>query len=137
MSRTGRKLESTLESQVTDEPESSALEASSDTSPSGTFRTSSSTRRRNSGWIVAEQFISDGFHYRVLRRPTDTTEPILTKREADAVELLCTGISNKDIAIQLDVSPSTVGVLLFRAATKLRARSRPELIAAYRRVRGA
>ena len=137
MSSTGRRLGSTLKSGVTDEAASGELEVSSDATPSGTFRTRNPARRRNSGWTVADQFISDGYHYRVLRRPSDAAAPILTKREADAVELLCTGISNKDIAIQLDVSPSTVGVLLFRAAAKLRARSRPELIAAYRRLRGA
>jgi DNA-binding CsgD family transcriptional regulator len=87
---------------------------------------------------VAEQFISQGFHYRVLRKPVDAdpVSPGLTKREADAVELACQHLSNKEIAARLDVSPSTVGVLLFRAAAKLQAKSRSELIAAYRRHRG-
>jgi DNA-binding CsgD family transcriptional regulator len=137
MSITGPKPGLTLKNGATDDAASSAVEASSDSAPSGTFRTRTPSRKRNSGWTVAEQFISDGFHYRVLRKPNDAAQPILTNREADAVELLCTGISNKDIAIQLDVSPSTIGVLLFRAAAKLRARSRPELIAAYHRLRGA
>jgi DNA-binding CsgD family transcriptional regulator len=88
--------------------------------------------------VVADQFISAGFHYRVLRKPVENSNdaPVLTKREADAVELACSGLSNKRIAIELDVSPSTVGVLLFRAAAKLRVKSRTELIAAYRRLRG-
>ena len=121
-------------------PESEGSEAPQDASPSGFFPASSDAApRRNSGWTVAEQFISQGFHYRILRKPIDadpTTTPGLTKREADAVELACQHLSNKEIAAQLDVSPSTVGVLLFRAAAKLQAKSRSDLIAAYRRHRG-
>ena len=122
-----------------DAPDNEGSDAPPDASPSGFFPAGPVAPRRNSGWIVAEQFISQGFHYRILRKPIDadaTTTPGLTKREADAVELACQHLSNKEIASQLDVSPSTVGVLLFRAAAKLQAKSRSELIAAYRRHRG-
>jgi DNA-binding CsgD family transcriptional regulator len=56
----------------------------------------------------------------------------LTPREAQAVELASRGHSNKVIAFEMNVSPSTVGVLLFRASRKLRARTRAELISAFR-----
>lgn len=133
----GREPSSTVECALLDAD--SDVDASPDTSPSGIFLTSGTAKRRNTGWTVAEQFISEGFHYRLLRKPVeaDTTgTPGLTKRELDAVALACDQLSNKEIAAQLDVSPSTVGVLLFRAAAKLQAKSRTELIAAYRRLRG-
>ena len=120
-------------------PDNEGSDAPQEASTSGFFPSGPVVPRRNSGWIVAEQFISQGFHYRILRKPIDadpTATPGLTKREADAVELACQHLSNKEIAAQLDVSPSTVGVLLFRAAAKLQAKSRSELIAAYRRHRG-
>ena len=54
------------------------------------------------------------------RRPTDeVTIRLLSKRERDALDRLAAGDSNKEIAYQLGVSASTVGVLLWRAATKL------------------
>jgi DNA-binding CsgD family transcriptional regulator len=105
--------------------------------PSGVFRTDSA-RRHKSGWTVAEQFVRGGFHYRLMRRPLESNaRPTLTKREEDAVELACEGHSNKSIAQVLDVSPSTVGVLLFRAASKLNAKSRSELLSNYEQFKAA
>jgi len=100
--------------------------------PSGVFRTSRE-RRRGGGWIIAEQFVREGFYYRLLRRPVADTDglPRLTQREEAALELACVGHSNKSIAQVLDVSPSTVGVLLFRAAAKLNVGSRSDLLLAY------
>jgi DNA-binding CsgD family transcriptional regulator len=68
-----------------------------------------------------------------MRRPLEfaKTPPRLTKREEDALVLACAGHSNKSIAQVLDVAPSTVGVLLYRAAGKLNAKSRSELLANY------
>jgi len=107
--------------------------------PSGVFRASSGQKRRDSGWSVAAQFEQEGFSYRVLRRPLDgaRTGPGLTKREEDALALACDGHSNKSIAQVLDVSPSTVGVLLFRAAAKLNAKSRSELLSSYEQFKAA
>lgn len=106
-------------------------EAAPDLTPSGVFR-AARTKHKNKGWMLAAQYIESGYHYCVFRRPLEDAGPQLTKREADAVTLASSGLSNKGIASELDVSPSTVGVLLFRAAAKLGAKSRSELIAKYR-----
>ena len=118
---------------------SSESDERSSQAPSGVFRASSGQKRRDSGWIVAAQFEQEGFSYRVLRRPLDVarTAPGLTKREEDALALACAGHSNKSIAQVLDVSPSTVGVLLFRAAAKLNAKSRSELLSSYEQFKAA
>ena len=107
--------------------------------PSGVFRASGGQKRRDSGWSVTAQFEQEGFAYRVLRRPLDAarTAPGLTKREEDALALACAGHGNKDIARALDVAPSTVGVLLFRAAAKLNAKSRSELLSNYEQFKAA
>lgn len=96
----------------------------------------SSQKRRPSGWTVAGEFERDGFKYRLMRRPLNPAEdvPRLTRRESEAVAHAYDGCSNKRIAQLLGVSPSTVGVLLFRAASKLGVKSRRELIAAYERM---
>lgn len=118
----------------TDEREALARapEGSSQAS-SGVFRTAAELRRRDSGWTVAERFEREGFSYRLMRRPLEfsKTPPRLTRREEDAVILACAGHSNKLIAQEMNVAPSTVGVLLFRAAAKLNAKSRSELLSNY------
>ena len=87
------------------------------------------TRQR---WTLVEQFECDGFHYRVSRRPIDVTVgPRLTTREKEVLRYAHCGYNNKLIASALGVAPSTVGVLLFRAASKIGARSRQELLRAY------
>lgn len=52
----------------------------------------------------------------------------LTARERDAVYHAGTGISNKEIAKHMEISDSTVGVLLSRASRKLGATDRSHLI---------
>ena len=85
--------------------------------------------------MLVEQFEWEGFAYRLTRRPLDAVKaPRLTKREEDALVLARAGHSNKRIAQVLNVSPSTVGVLLFRAASKLNAKSRSELLSNYERL---
>jgi DNA-binding CsgD family transcriptional regulator len=116
--------------------EKNGLDERSSQAPSGVFPASpvaTEPKRRDSGWTIAEQFEREGFSYRVLRRPLESvqTPPRLTKREEDAVELAASGHSNKSIAQVMNVSPSTVGVLLFRAAAKLHAKSRSELLSNY------
>jgi DNA-binding CsgD family transcriptional regulator len=100
---------------------------------SGVFRAAHDMKRRDSGWTVAEQFVREGFSYRLMRRPLELSKapPKLTRREDHAVVLACAGHTNKSIAQVMDVSPSTVGVLLFRAAAKLNAKSRSELLSNY------
>jgi DNA-binding CsgD family transcriptional regulator len=126
MTRNGRSADS----ETSDNAE--ADEGSGQAS-SGVFRAAHDTKRRDSGWTVAEQFVREGFSYRLMRRPLELSKvpPKLTRREDAAVVLACAGHSNKSIAQVLDVSPSTVGVLLFRAAAKLNAKSRSELLSNY------
>jgi DNA-binding CsgD family transcriptional regulator len=85
---------------------------------------------------VTEQFERGGYRYRLMRRPVEPpgAGPRFTRREEEALELAAAGSSNKRIAQVLDVSPSTVGVLLFRAATKLNVKSRQDLLAAYKQL---
>ena len=93
------------------------------------------TRSASSRWIVIEQFEHGGFHYRVSRKPiAATVGPQLTTREMEVLGYAQRGYNNKLIATALGVAPSTVGVLLFRAATKVGAKSRRELLRAYARL---
>lgn len=91
-------------------------------------------RPRSSSWTVAEKFVRDGYRYRLMRQPIESSElgPRLTAREEQALVLACNCENNKQIAEALGVAPSTVGVLLFRAARKFGVRTRQELLAAYR-----
>lgn len=86
------------------------------------------------GWTVTEQFVREGYCYRLMRRPIEPADsaPRFTRREEEALALAADGCTNKRIAQILDVSPSTVGVLLFRAASKLNVKSRDDLLRAYR-----
>jgi len=119
-------------------PKTPRSETRESQAPSGVFRTSSEEQRWSQrlwrdGWTVAEQFIREGFYYRLLRRPVTVKNAArLTKREDDVLRLASAGHSNKSIAQALNVSASTVGVLLFRAAAKLNVASRSDLLAAYR-----
>lgn len=138
MTTNGRGFDS--ESDATDEKGGSDERSSQ--APSGVFPASpvaSEPKRRDSGWTIAEQFVREGFSYRVMRRPLEFEQspPRLTKREEHAVELAASGNTNKSIAQVMNVSPSTVGVLLFRAAAKLNAKSRSELLSNYEQFKAA
>lgn len=87
-------------------------------------------------WTVVEQFVRDGYSYRLARRPLrDEGTERLTKREQEALDYALDGLSNKTIAYALGLAPSTVGVLLFRAAAKLGVKSRRELLQAYAQIK--
>lgn len=93
--------------------------------------------RRSGSWAIVQRFVHDGFRYQVRRQPVGEENAFrrLTARETQVIELVYDGSSNKEAAYTLGLAPSTVGVLLSRAAAKLGASSRQELIAAYTRLR--
>ncbi len=94
----------------------------------------SSTKRSRRTWTAIEQFEHEGYCYRLQRRPLDDAKDMpLARREEEAVALASTGLSRKEIAGSLGLAPSTIGVLLHRAAAKLNAKSHRELLASYRR----
>lgn len=74
-------------------------------------------------WVVVDRYVQDGYSYRLMRRPVRAAWPGLSKREWQVLELVADGCTNKEIAQRLEVSPSTVGVLIFRATGKLSARA--------------
>jgi DNA-binding CsgD family transcriptional regulator len=92
-----------------------------------------SGKRHRRSWENVEEFNHQGYCYRLQRRPIEETQDTpLAPREEEALDLAATGLSRKEIAENLGLAPSTVGVLLHRAAVKLGARSRRELIQSYR-----
>lgn len=97
-----------------------------------------SGKRQRRPWENVEEFNHQGYCYRLQRRPIEEAQdPPLAPREEEALDLAATGLSRKEIAENLGLAPSTVGVLLHRAAVKLGARSRRELIQSYRLRQGA
>jgi DNA-binding CsgD family transcriptional regulator len=102
--------------------------------PSG-IHPNGGTRKTRTKWTVVKLFVREGHHYQLRRRPLELRgeDANLTKREEQVLACALAGQSNKIIAYNLGVAPSTVGVLLYRAATKLGVRSRAELLSAYAR----
>jgi DNA-binding CsgD family transcriptional regulator len=84
-------------------------------------------------WSLVDHFEHDGRHYLLAERGDANALPValLTPRERQVVALAALGWANKVIAYELGIAVSTAGVLLGRAAHKLGARSRRELIAAF------
>jgi DNA-binding CsgD family transcriptional regulator len=85
-------------------------------------------------WTVVVAYEHEGKRFVVarsndvrLRRPA-----ALSRRERQAVGCALLGNSNKVIAYELGISPSTVGVLLHRAARKLGSHTRVDLIQRFR-----
>jgi DNA-binding NarL/FixJ family response regulator len=58
------------------------------------------------------------------RRPGRRTEGALTERERDVLTLVALGLTNKEVAARLGMSPRTVGVHLQRCCAKLNATTR-------------
>jgi DNA-binding CsgD family transcriptional regulator len=92
-------------------------------------------RKTRPKWTIVKAFVSEGQHYQLRCRPLALRghDADLTKREEQVLACAMDGQSNKGIAYALGVAPSTVGVLLFRASTKLGVKSRSELLSAYAR----
>ncbi|MBN8620449.1 MAG: response regulator transcription factor [Anaerolineae bacterium] len=55
--------------------------------------------------------------------------PNLSPREQEIIRLIAQGLPNKAIALQLEISPCTVGTYMRRIFNKLCVRSRSELVA--------
>jgi DNA-binding NarL/FixJ family response regulator len=72
-------------------------------------------------WSLVDHFDSDGRRYIVAHRndPATPDPRALTERERQVAAYAALGQSNKLIAYELGLSPSTVGVLLARARAKL------------------
>jgi DNA-binding CsgD family transcriptional regulator len=85
-------------------------------------------------WTLVEQFESDGKRY-VLARRNDVRVPRderLTTREEQILGFAVLGHTDKLIAYSMGIAHSTVRVLMHRAARKLSARTRAELLQKYR-----
>ncbi len=87
-------------------------------------------------WSLVDRFDSDGRHFLIAKQNKLQTAPAraLSERERQVVALAARGRSNKLIGYELGIAVGTAGTLLSRAAQKLGATSRTQLIAAWRRV---
>jgi DNA-binding CsgD family transcriptional regulator len=87
-------------------------------------------------WTAVARFELAGEHYLLAREkdPLATARALLSRRELDVMLELAHAHGNKQIAATLGIAPSTVGVLLSRAAKKLRLATRPALIELARRL---
>lgn len=85
---------------------------------------------------LLDQFDTGGKRYIVARTvPQQPSEAeLLTERERQVVEHVMHGHTYKAIAFTLGLSPSTVRVLVARAATRLGAKTREELVARVRKL---
>lgn len=88
----------------------------------------------DSRWSLVDRYEHDGRRYVVVceNLPAPNTLETLSPRELQVVSLAARGRTNKVIAYELGLVDSTVRVLVARAAAKLAAGSRSELIAKFR-----
>jgi len=84
-------------------------------------------------WTLVDQFERDGQRFVVAREnePSPPNIEVLTPRERQIVGYAALGHDNKVIAYDLGISHSTVRVLLARAAAKLHAETREQMLHAY------
>jgi DNA-binding CsgD family transcriptional regulator len=84
-------------------------------------------------WTLVDHFESDGRRYILAQenQVEPASAPELSARERQVLANAALGRSNKEIAYALGLAHSTVRVLMGRAATKLRATSRRELMERY------
>jgi DNA-binding CsgD family transcriptional regulator len=82
-------------------------------------------------WSLVERFESDGKRFLLAmdNRPKPPSLELLSGRERDVVLRAARGHENKVIAHELGLAQSTVRVLIARAAAKVGARSRRDLLA--------
>lgn len=83
------------------------------------------------GGVYLEPSLADHVVAQYVRRPATTTELLgtaLSEREAEVVQRIARGYSNKDIAAQLNLSIKTVETYRARAMEKLGLESRAELV---------
>jgi DNA-binding CsgD family transcriptional regulator len=87
-------------------------------------------------WTLVDTYLRDGEQYVVARCNNPGVPPLkpLSARERQALALAAHGNSNKVIAFEMGISASTVGVLLHRAAQKLRCRTRADLLAHFQQL---
>jgi DNA-binding CsgD family transcriptional regulator len=85
-------------------------------------------------WSLVDHFDHDGKRFVLARRnaPASPACGDLTPAERTVLEYIALGHTNKFVAYELGISTSGVAMHLGRAAKRLGARSRVELIAAYR-----
>lgn len=84
-------------------------------------------------WTLVDHFDTDGRRYVLAKRNLrERPWEMLSERESGAVAQAARGRSHKLIASALGMSTTSVAMHLARAARKIGARSRIELIAAYR-----
>jgi len=90
-------------------------------------------------WSLLDHFERDGRRYLIACRNAPELAPHewLTAREHQVVALAAHGHSNKYIAYELGISPSTVGVLICRAVARLGMDSRRTLVRAFSDARHA
>jgi DNA-binding NarL/FixJ family response regulator len=89
-------------------------------------------------WTLVECFESDGRRYVLAREnePAPSFHAALSDRERQVLANAALGRSNKEIAYALGLADSTVRVLLSRAAKKLRASTREELVRRFEALSG-
>jgi len=78
-----------------------------------------------SRWTTLVELTVGPYQYRLIR--CDAKK--LTRREAEVIERVMRGCSNKVIAYDLGIAHATVRVLVFRAMFKLGVRKRADLVA--------
>lgn len=83
----------------------------------------------NPGFITAESNVSN--NYCVTSSSKKSNAGSLSKQEQDCVQRLCRGLSLKEIAREMDLSPRTVETYLERSKIKLNCYKRADLIAKY------
>ena len=85
-------------------------------------------------WTVVDDFESGGHHYLVARAngPVAHGPKLLSQREKQVLSAMAVGQSQKAVAYELGISPSSVRVLLARARAKLGVKTNEELLARFR-----
>jgi DNA-binding NarL/FixJ family response regulator len=79
-------------------------------------------------WTVLDEFVTNGTRFVVAYQNEPAPASQLSARERQVLTLSCAGESNKAIGYRLGISASTVGVLLWRASSKLGVSTRGDLL---------